>query len=140
MESSFSMFLKGSILFLIPFLLGGLILFSLIIAPNTFIALDKKNAKKFIRSIFPKIYFWGIIFSFVIFFNLILLKYYFCALLFLLIFFVYLYSQNFLTKKINRASDSKKKNSANEFKFLHKLSVSIFGLQIIIMTFVYFNF
>jgi len=140
MESNFSIFLKEFVLFLIPFLLGSLIFFSIIVAPNTFSSLDKANARKFIRSIFPKIYLWGIIVSLIIFIILIVLKDYFYALLFFLIFLGYFYSRNFLIKKINRASDRKTKKSENEFRFLHKLSVSIFGLQIIIMIFVYFNF
>ena len=140
MESNFSIFLKDFVLFLIPFLLGSLIFFSIIVAPNTFSSLDKTSARKFIRSIFPKIYLWGIIVSLIIFIILIILKDYFYALLFFLIFLGYFYSRNFLIKKINRASDRKTKKSENEFRFLHKLSVSIFGLQIIIMIFVYFNF
>ena len=140
MESNFSIFLKEFVLFLIPFLLGSLIFFSIIVAPNTFSSLDKTSARKFIRSIFPKIYLWGIIVSLIIFIILIVLKDYFYALLFFLIFLGYFYSRNFLIKKINRASDRKTKKSENEFRFLHKLSVSIFGLQIIIMIFVYFNF
>ena len=140
MESNFSIFLKEFVLFLIPFLLGSLIFFSIIVAPNTFSSLDKTSARKFIRSIFPKIYLWGIIVSLIIFIILIILKDYFYALLFFLIFLGYFYSRNFLIKKINRASDRKTTKSENEFRFLHKLSVSIFGLQIIIMIFVYFNF
>ena len=49
--------------FLIPFLIGSLIFFSAIVAPNTFINLDEKNARKFIRTLFPKIYSYAAIIS-----------------------------------------------------------------------------
>ena len=42
--------------FLIPFLLGGLIFFSALVAPNVFKSLDEKNARLFLRGIFPKLY------------------------------------------------------------------------------------
>ena len=40
--------------FFIPFLVGSLIFFSLVVAPTTFINLDQKNARVFIRKIFQE--------------------------------------------------------------------------------------
>ena len=34
------------VIFLIPFLIGSLVFFSSIVAPNTFMSLDEKNARK----------------------------------------------------------------------------------------------
>ena len=45
--------------FLIPFLVGSLIFFSIVVAPNVFVSLDQKSARKFIRSIFPKLYLYA---------------------------------------------------------------------------------
>ena len=42
--------------FLIPFILGGLVFFSALVAPSVFKNLDEKNARLFLRGIFPKIY------------------------------------------------------------------------------------
>ena len=50
---------------LLSALLGSMIFFSVIVAPNVFITLDSKNSRKFIRSIFPKLYLWGLAISFV---------------------------------------------------------------------------
>ena len=50
--------------FTIPFLLGGLIFFSLLIAPTVFISLDEKSARKFLRNLFPKIYLFAGMISF----------------------------------------------------------------------------
>ena len=53
--------------FLIPFLIGSSIFFAAVVAPNSFKNLDEKNARKFIRSIFPKLYLWSAVLSFLIF-------------------------------------------------------------------------
>ena len=53
-------------IFLIPFLIGSLVFFSSIVAPNTFINLDEKNTRKFIRTLFPKIYTYAAILSLLI--------------------------------------------------------------------------
>ena len=56
--------------FLIPFLVGSLIFFSIVVAPNVFISLDQKSARKFIRSIFPKLYLYAFLISITIAFSL----------------------------------------------------------------------
>ena len=92
-------------IFLIPFLIGGLVFFSSIVAPNTFMSLDEKNARKFIRTLFPKIYTYAAILSLLI--AILLLKFdIFYSFIFFVISLGYLYSKYFLMKKINNASDS----------------------------------
>ena len=95
--------------FLIPFLVGSLIFFSIIVAPTTFVNLDQKNARIFIRNIFPKIYLWAHILSLIvglliIFYELIL------GLIVLLVSSGFLFSRQYLVKWINAVSDIKVKN------------------------------
>ena len=126
--------LKKLAIFLIPFLIGGLVFFSSIVAPNTFMSLDEKNARKFIRTLFPKIYTYAAILSLLI--AILLLKFdIFYSFIFFVISLGYLYSKYFLMKKINNASDS---NDEKKFKVLHRFSVIIFILQIFLMGFVYY--
>ena len=121
-------------IFLIPFLIGGLVFFSSIVAPNTFMSLDEENARKFIRTLFPKIYTYAAILSLLI--AILLLKFdIFYSFIFFVISLGYLYSKYFLMKKINNASDS---NDEKKFKVLHRFSVIIFILQIFLMGFVYY--
>lgn len=125
---------KNIVIFLIPFLVGSLVFFSSVVAPNTFINLDEKNARKFIRSLFPKIYTYGSILSLLI--AIFLFKVYvFYSFIFFIIFLGYIYSKFFLMKKINMASDAK---DEKKFNVLHRFSVIIFVLQIILMAIVYF--
>ena len=121
-------------IFLIPFLIGSLVFFSSIVAPNTFINLDEKSARKFIRTLFPKIYTYAAILSLLI--SIFLLKVeVFYSFVFFVISIGYIYSKFFLMKKINDASDMK---DDNKFKILHRFSVIIFILQLILMGFIYY--
>ena len=126
--------------FLIPFLVGSLIFFSIVVAPNVFISLDEKSARKFIRSIFPKLY----LYAFLISITIALLVIYhetIYSLIFLMVSFGFLFSKIFLVKWINDISDVKQKTSKQikKFKILHSLSVLIFITQIVCMTIVYFK-
>ena len=127
-------FLNDLSIFLIPFLIGSLVFFSSIVAPNTFTNLDEKSARKFIRTLFPKIYTYAAILSLLI--SIFLLKVEtFYSFIFFVISLGYIYSKFFLVKKINDASDMK---DDNKFKILHRFSVIIFILQLILMGFIYY--
>ena len=115
--------------FLIPLLLGGLIFFSGLVAPSVFTSLDEKNARVFLRSIFPKLYLFAGIFS--LFISLILFFINnFLSFIYFIITIGYFYSRQFLMIKINEASDQK---NQKEFKKLHRFSVLIFIVQILLM-------
>ena len=126
--------------FLIPFLVGSLIFFSVVVAPNVFISLDQKSARKFIRSIFPKLYLYAFFISITI---TLLIIYH--GIIYSIIFFIvssgFLFSKIFLVKWINDVSDVKQKTNQQikKFKILHSLSVLIFITQIVCMTVVYFK-
>ena len=116
--------------FLLPFLLGSLVFFAAIVAPNTFKTLEEKNARKFIRSIFPKLYLWGGILSFLIFLCFLSFNNFFAFLMFV-VFLGFVYSRQYLMNLINKAAD--KKNNERNFKKLHTFSVIIFVSQLLIM-------
>ena len=119
--------------FLIPFLLGGLIFFSALVAPNVFSSLDEKNSRLFLRGIFPKLYLYSGILS--LFISLILFFINsFLSFIFFMITFGYFYSRQFLMIKINEASDQK---NQMEFKKLHRFSVLIFVTQILLMIIIF---
>ena len=126
--------------FLIPFLIGSLIFFSLVVAPNVFISLDQKSARKFIRNIFPKLYLWSFLLSMIVTLSIIYHGIIY-SMIFLIISSGFLFSRLFLVKWINEVSDIKQKtkNQIKKFKFLHSLSVFIFITQIISMAIIYFK-
>ena len=123
--------------FVIPFLLGSLLFFTIIIAPTIFSTLDAKNSRKIIRNIFPKLYTWSIIFSFISFilvfsiFNINLWSGFSFLILIL-----YIISRQVLMPKINSLSD---RNEQKRFAQYHSLSVTIFVIQLILLVTVYVN-
>ena len=119
---------------LLSALLGSMVFFSVIVAPNVFITLDSENSRKFIRSMFPKLYLWGLSISFIC--CLILYKYslkifVLCSIIFL----GFLISRQILVPHINEASDN---NNNKRFRLLHNLSVLIFISQILLIVFILF--
>ena len=123
--------------FVIPFLLGSLLFFTIIIAPTVFSTLDAKNSRKIIRNIFPRLYTWSIIFSFISFilvfsiFNINLWSGFSFLILIL-----YIISRQILMPKINSLSD---RNEQKRFAQYHSLSVTIFVIQVILLLTVYVN-
>lgn len=134
--TNFSILIKD---FLIPILIGSKIFFSLIVAPNTFQSLNEQNARKFIRSIFPKLYLWCLAVSLIITFSLLSLNI-FHSFVFFLIATGYFYSREFLMIKINKVSDIIKKKDIHKKQFsnLHNFSVLIFVTQLIAMVVIFF--
>ena len=130
MNSFLFNFSEAFVSFLLPFLIGSLVFFAALVAPNTFKNLDETNARKFIRSMFPKLYLWGAVLSLLIAILLFSINQFFAFLL-LIVFIGFIYSRQFLMKIINESSD--KKDSA-KFKKLHTFSVIIFFSQLLIMT------
>ena len=126
--------------FFIPFLVGSLIFFSAIVAPNIFAKLDKKNARIFVRSIFPKLYTWGIVFSLLLTF-LSLSHRSLLSFIFLTISLGFFFSKFFLVNWINQVSDikNKKKEDKKRFLILHTISVIIFISQILTLAFISFK-
>tara|TARA_B100000963_G_scaffold349641_1_gene358929 strand:+ start:102 stop:524 length:423 start_codon:yes stop_codon:yes gene_type:complete len=139
MESFDSNILKVTNFFL-SFLVGSLVFFSLVVAPNIFKNLDQKNARLFVRSIFPKVYLWSFIISFILAI-LSLREDLTISIILLLISLGFLFSRQYLTKWINNISDQVKKNEKQKKKFLllHTLSVFIFITQIFLLVFINFS-
>ena len=115
--------------FCIPFLLGSLFFFAIIVAPNVFKSLDEKNSRLFLRGIFPKLYLYSGILSLFISLNLFFINN-FLSFIFFIITLGYFYSRQYLMIRINEASDQK---NQKEFKKLHRFSVLIFVIQILLM-------
>ena len=115
-------------------LFGSLVFFSLIVAPTIFKELDSSNSRKFIRAVFPKLYFWGMILSIC---NCLLLvsRLDISFFISLFIFFGFFYSRQILIPKINHASDKSHESdeSKKKFKNLHTMSVLIFVVQLILI-------
>jgi hypothetical protein len=117
-------------------LLSIMIFYSFGIAFNVHKTLDKENAGKLLRKLFPLYFLWGIIISILIETIFIYQGTYFKALLMAVIAIGFLYSRQVLVPLLNKNRDLV--NEGNEeakkvFGSLHLRSVTINLLQIILL-------
>ena len=116
-------------------ILGFMIFFPVVVAPVVFNILDEKQSSLFLRSFFPKYYLFGILLTLIALIMSLFEKDVVIFLAFILILFGFLFSRQILTPAINKAKDEiieSKKKSKIKFEKLHKFSVIINVLQIII--------
>ena len=117
--------------FLASGILAIMLFFSFTIAPIIFKSLDEKNARNFIRSIFPYYYSVNLILSVLVIICFIILNYY--GLNFYLISFVailFAFSQFILMPMINKYRDN---NETKKFNYTHGVSVVINIIQMVFL-------
>ena len=122
--------------YLIVALLSIMIFYSFGIAFNVHKTLDKENAGKLLRKLFPLYFFWGIIIS--IFIEIILLYQgeSFKAFLMAIVVIGFLYSRQVLVPLLNKNRDLVKEGNEEAkkvFGSLHLRSVTINLVQIILL-------
>ncbi|MGL3827964.1 DUF4149 domain-containing protein [Candidatus Pelagibacter communis] len=117
--------------FLASGILAIMLFFSFTIAPKIFKSLDEKNARSFIRNIFPYYYSVNLILSVLVIICFIILNYY--GLNFYLISFVailFAFSQFILMPMINKFRDN---NETKKFNYSHAISVIINIIQMVFL-------
>ena len=125
----------GLFLILNAMVLGFMFLFLTVIAPSVFAALDETNAGKLLRKLFPRMFIYGLV--------LTLLASFFAyqagrgdlAILTMVSTFGFGFNAFYLTPLINEKRDALLQDpnaSSGSFDLLHRLSVSIFMVQMII--------
>ena len=112
-------------------ILGIMLFFSFVIAPVIFKSLDEKNARVFIRNIFPYYYSVNLVLCLIAIINLIYLGLIDLEFYLILIIGILFSISNFiLMPLINKFRDT---NQDNKFKYSHGLSVIINFIQMIIL-------
>ena len=125
------------IIYLTSIILGIMLFFSFAVAPTTFKLLDEKNARSFIRGIFPIYYILNLIISLLALFIFIFvgnfsLNFYLMGMICLL----FIMSNFVLMPLINKYRDS---GQEKKFKIFHFLSVIINFIQIILLIVILVN-
>ena len=124
-------------LYLTSIILGMMIFFSFAVAPTTFKLLDEKNARSFIRGIFPIYYILNLIISLLALFIFIYIGNY--SLNFYLmgsVCLLFIISNFILMPLINKFRDT---GHEKKFKISHFISVIINFLQIILLIIILVN-
>ena len=117
--------------FLVSGILAIMLFFSFTIAPIIFKSLDEKNARNFIRNIFPYYYFINLILSILVIIFFVSMNFY--GLNFYLILSVailFAFSQFILMPMINKFRDN---NETKKFNYIHGVSVVINIIQMVFL-------
>ena len=110
-------------------ILGIMLFFSFAIAPIIFKSLDEKNARNFIRNIFPYYYSINLILSILAVICFVILNLYeFSFYLILAVTILFAFSQFVLMPMINKFRDT---NQTKKFNYSHGVSVLINIIQMI---------
>ena len=118
-------------IYLTSIILGIMLFFSFIVAPITFTTLDEKNARKFIRKIFPYYYIINLVISFSVLILFIYMKMFSLNFYLMLVITLLFALSNFLLMPIiNKFRDN---NQEKKFKFSHLISVLINFSQMVIL-------
>ena len=133
--------------FLLSILIGSMIFFMAVVSPSVFAALSTNASSKFLRIIFPRMFLFG----FIITFLSLILSYISGNILnsisLIVVAVSFIVNRNYLTPKINNFRDKElegDKKASSSFKYMHLLSVLLFVLNFIILIGIvinnYFNY
>ena len=133
--------------FLVTILIGSMIFFMAVVSPSVFATLSTNASSKFLRIIFPRMFLFG----FIITFLSLILSYIsgniLNSILLIVVAVSFIINRNYLTPKINNFRDKElegDKKASSSFKYMHLLSVLLFLLTFIILVSIviinYFNY
>jgi hypothetical protein len=115
-------------------IIGFMIFFMSVVTPSVFKTLDETNSRNFLRFIFPRMFLYGFILSFVALLLSIYIRDQFLILISVFVSVLFLINTYIITPKINFHRDQfndGKMESEKVFKKYHLTSVIIFLIQLI---------
>ena len=132
---------------LLAALIGSMIFFMAVVSPSVFATLSTNASSKFLRTIFPRMFLFG----FIITFLSLILSYIsgniLNSILLVIVAVSFIINRNYLTPKINNFRDKElegDEKASSNFKYMHLLSVLLFLLNFIILVSIviinYFNY
>ena len=133
--------------FFVTILIGSMIFFMAVVSPSVFATLSTNASSKFLRTIFPRMFLFG----FIITFLSLILSYIsgniLNSILLVIVAVSFIINRNYLTPKINDFRDKElegDEKASSNFKYMHLLSVLLFLLNFIILVSIviinYFNY
>ena len=136
-----------TLIFLVTILIGSMIFFMAVVSPSVFATLSSNASSKFLRTIFPRMFLFG----FIITFLSLILSYIsgniLNSILLIVVAISFIINRNYLTPKINNFRDKElegDEKASSNFKYMHLLSVLLFLLNFIILVSIviinYFNY
>ena len=120
--------------FVYSLIVGFMIFFMSVVTPSVFKTLDEINSRNFLRFIFPRMFLYGFILSFVALLLSIYIRDQFLIIISVSVSILFLINTYIITPKINFHRDQFNdgiKESEKVFKRYHLISVVIFLIQLI---------
>jgi len=123
------------LLWLLGVLAGSMLFFAIVVTPKVFRTLEPEQAGIFLRTLFPAYYLWGLalaLASFVI----ALWSHVFVSLACAAVAVLFAYARQILMPKIGKARDARARGedgAAERFSRLHRQSVIVNGIQLLIL-------
>ena len=120
--------------FVYSLIIGFMIFFMSVVTPSVFKTLDEKNSRNFLRFIFPRMFLYGFILSFVALLLSIYIRDQFLIIISVSVSILFLINTYIITPKINFHRDQFNDGimeSEKVFKRYHLISVVIFLIQLI---------
>ena len=117
-------------------LISYMFFFTLCIAPEINLTLDRKNSSKLLRKIFPKNFIFGLVLSFIALVISVIEQNKISFILSNILILSFVVNLKFLMPKINNEADLtiNKKEYTKKFKYLHLLSVILYLIKMIVAT------
>ena len=133
--------------FLVTILIGSMIFFMAVVSPSVFATLSTNASSKFLRTIFPRMFLFGLIITFLSLILSYISGNILNSILLVIVAVSFIINRNYLTPKINNFRDKElegDQKASSNFKYMHLLSVLLFILNFIILVSIviinYFNF
>ena len=133
--------------FFIAILLGSKIFFMAVVSPSVFATLSSNASSKFLRTIFPRMFLFGVIIAVLSLILSYISGNILNSVLLIIVAISFIINRNYLTPKINDFRDKElegDQKASSSFKYMHLLSVLLFVSNFIILIGIivnnYFNY
>ena len=124
-----------------------MIFFMAVVSPSVFATLSTNASSKFLRTIFPRMFLFGLIIAVLSLVFSYISNNILNSILLIIVAISFIINRNYLTPKINGLRDKElegDKKASSSFKYMHLLSVLLFVLNFIILIGIvinnYFNY
>ena len=113
-----------------------MIFFSAVVSPSVFASLNSKGSSKFLRTIFPRMFLFGFLISFIGILLTIASSSFYNSIILGVVALSFIINRNYLTPMINNFRDQElegNKVAAKKFKVMHLFSVLLFVINFFLL-------
>ena len=113
-----------------------MIFFTTVVSPSVFASLNNNGSSKFLRTIFPRMFLFGFLISFIGILLTIASSSFYNSIILVIVALSFIINRNYLTPMINNFRDQElegNKVAAKKFKVMHLFSVLLFVINFFLL-------